>query len=181
MQNNESFQVFNFNFEFYTVFNHFHGFTATIQDTMHYSHTLYTGTWSSWLNISNSLVQVSTFASKVDFSSFSSFTISWNRCWRWYSTVSVLSFFWSSWRPISVHILCSVSIEFWMHWYTSFFIICMLSSTAEVERWRLWFFEELKKKKNLDAMDYMLSTIKPAICLFVEWKINSQRSSENSK
>lgn len=44
MKNNESFQVFNFNFEFYTVFNHFHGFTATIQETMHYSHTLYTGT-----------------------------------------------------------------------------------------------------------------------------------------
>lgn len=44
MQNNESFQVFNFNFQFYIVFNHFHGFAATVQETMHYSHTLYTGT-----------------------------------------------------------------------------------------------------------------------------------------
>lgn len=44
MQINESFQVFNFNFEFYTAFNHSYGFTATIQGSMHYSHTLYTGT-----------------------------------------------------------------------------------------------------------------------------------------
>ena len=105
--------------------------------------TFSTGNPSSWLNFSNSWVQVSTFAWRVAFISSSSLTISWSKFRKWNKTDLVLSSLWSSCKPISLQMFWRVCIAFCKHGIISDFIICTLSSTEDVDNCLLVFLCEL--------------------------------------